>query len=94
LLVDQQGKTNSVAIEIEPLLGNGQEREGLIRALAMTFPDLTPTEIGEALRDVIALQNLAAVKLAECQRELTRLKVELRRHKKPHLSTSTVCENS
>ena len=80
LLVEQQGMTDPVAIEIARLLGNGLEQEGLIPALAMKFPDLRPAEFDEALRDVIALQNLVAAELAECQRELTQLKVELQRY--------------
>ena len=87
--------TNPIAIEIARLLGNGQEQD-VIPALATKFPHLRPAEFEEALRDVIALQNLVASELAESERELTQLKAELPKHKKPQLSISvtTVCEKS
>ena len=70
--------TDPVAIEIARLLGNGQEQDGLIPALAKKFPDLRPAEFDEALRDIIALQNLVAAELAESERDLTKLKAELK----------------
>jgi hypothetical protein len=67
LSVEQQGMTDPVAIEIARLLGNGEQGR-LMPALATKFPDRRPAEFEEALRDVIALQNLVAAELAECQR--------------------------
>ena len=73
--------TDPVAIEIARLLGNGQEQERLIRALATKFPDRRPAEFDEALRDVIALQNLVAAELAECQRGTHAAQAELQKQK-------------
>jgi hypothetical protein len=55
--------------------------------MATTFPDLRPAEFEEALRDVVALQNLVAAELAECELELTRLKAELQKYKISLIST-------
>jgi hypothetical protein len=69
--------TNAVALEISRLLSNWQAGRELAAALARKFPRLTSVELDEALRDVIALRDLAAAEIAESERQLARLKAEL-----------------
>jgi hypothetical protein len=71
--------TNAVALEISRLLSNWQAGRELAAALARKFPRLTSVELDEALRDVIALRDLAAAEIAESERQLTRLKAELQK---------------